>query len=88
MHVAEVGTDGVVFTVKAGGERASVQLRMLGRHNVPNALAAIAVGLRSGMSLAESRRRWASACGGPARRGPEWRGATMINDCYNSNPRR
>ena len=36
---------GVVFTVVAHGERASVQLRMLGRHNVPNALAAIAVGL-------------------------------------------
>ena len=53
IHVAEVGAEGVVFTVAAHGERASVQLRMLGRHNVSNALAAIAVGLRSGMKLDE-----------------------------------
>ena len=44
VHVAEVGAEGVVFTVEAKGERASVQLKMLGRHNVSNALAAIAVG--------------------------------------------
>ena len=44
VHVAEVGAEGVVFTVEANGERASVQLKMLGRHNVGNALAAIAVG--------------------------------------------
>ena len=87
-HVAEIGAEGVVFTVEAHGERASVQLRMLGRHNVPNALAAIAVGLRSGMGLAEC----AAAVGGMRagdKRGEviEWRGATLINDCYNSNPR-
>jgi UDP-N-acetylmuramoyl-tripeptide--D-alanyl-D-alanine ligase len=87
VHVAEIGAEGVVFTVEAGGERASVQLKMLGRHNVSNALAAIAVGLRSGMSLAE--------CAGAAgelragdKRGEllEWNGALLINDCYNSNP--
>ncbi len=88
VHVAEVGAEGVVFTVEAHGERASVQLRMLGRHNVPNALAAIATGLRSGMALGEC-----AAAVGEMRAGDkrgevvEWRGATLINDCYNSNPR-
>jgi UDP-N-acetylmuramoyl-tripeptide--D-alanyl-D-alanine ligase len=88
VHVAEVGAEGVVFTVEAYGERASVQLRMLGRHNVPNALAAIATGLRSGMSLDEC-----AAAVGELRAGDkrgemvEWRDATLINDCYNSNPR-
>jgi UDP-N-acetylmuramoyl-tripeptide--D-alanyl-D-alanine ligase len=88
VHVAEVGAEGVVFTVEAHGERASVQLRMLGRHNVANALAAIAVGLRSGMSLDAC-----AAAVGEMRAGDkrgevlEWRGATLINDCYNSNPR-
>lgn len=88
VHVAEVGAEGVVFTVEAHGERASVQLRMLGRHNVGNALAAIAVGLQSGMSLDEC-----AAAVGEIRAGDkrgevlEWRGATLINDCYNSNPR-
>jgi len=88
LHVAEAGAEGVVFTVEAQGERASVQLRMLGRHNVSNALAAIAVGLRSGMSLEEC-----AAAVGELRAGDKrgeviaWRGATIINDCYNSNPR-
>ncbi len=88
VHVAEMGAEGVVFTVEAQGERASVQLQMLGRHNVLNALAAIAVGLRSGMSLGEC-----AAAVGEIRAGDkrgeiiEWRGATLINDSYNSNPR-
>ena len=88
VHIAEMGGEGVVFTVEAQGERASVQLQMLGRHNVLNALAAIAVGLRSGMSLGEC-----AAAVGEIRAGDkrgeiiEWRGATLINDSYNSNPR-
>jgi UDP-N-acetylmuramoyl-tripeptide--D-alanyl-D-alanine ligase len=88
VHIAEMGVEGVVFTVEAQGERASVQLQMLGRHNVLNALAAIAVGLRSGMSLGEC-----AAAVGEIRAGDkrgeiiEWRGATLINDSYNSNPR-
>jgi UDP-N-acetylmuramoyl-tripeptide--D-alanyl-D-alanine ligase len=87
VHVTEVGAEGVVFTVEAKGERASVQLKMLGRHNVPNALAAIATGLRSGMGLDEC-----AAAVGEMRAGDkrgevlEWRGAALINDCYNSNP--
>jgi UDP-N-acetylmuramoyl-tripeptide--D-alanyl-D-alanine ligase len=87
VHVAEVGAEGVVFTVEAVGERASVHLKMLGRHNVPNALAAIAVGLKSGMSLEEC-----AAAAGELRAGDkrgevlEWHGALLINDCYNSNP--
>jgi UDP-N-acetylmuramoyl-tripeptide--D-alanyl-D-alanine ligase len=85
--VAEVGAEGVVFTVEAKGERASVQLKMLGRHNVSNALAAIATGLRSGIGLDEC----AAAAGGMRagdKRGEvlEWRGAMLVNDCYNSNP--
>jgi UDP-N-acetylmuramoyl-tripeptide--D-alanyl-D-alanine ligase len=87
VHVAEVGAEGVVFTVEAKGERASVQLKMLGRHNVPNALAAIATGLRSGIGLDEC-----AAAVGEMRAGDkrgevlEWHGAVLINDCYNSNP--
>ena len=86
--VEEIGAEGVVFTVEAHGQRAGVQLSLLGRHNVGNALAAIAVGLRSGMELGEC-----AAAVGEMRAGDkrgellEWRGATLINDCYNSNPR-
>jgi UDP-N-acetylmuramoyl-tripeptide--D-alanyl-D-alanine ligase len=86
--VAELGAEGIVFTVTARGELASVQLHLFGRHNVHNALAAIAVGLESGMTLAEC----AAALGGlraGEKRGEvvERRGAKIVNDCYNSNPR-
>ena len=87
VHLAELGAEGVLFTVETKGERTSVQLKMLGRHNVPNALAAIAVGLKSGMGLGEC-----AAAVGEMRAGDKrgevlaWREATLINDCYNSNP--
>ena len=88
VQIAEIGAEGVVFTVTAGGERASVQLHMLGRHNVHNALAAIAVGLRSGLSLAECAAALGELRAGDKRgEVSEWRGATVINDSYNSNPR-
>ena len=88
VQIAELGAEGVVFTVTAQGERASVQLHLLGRHNVHNALAAIAVGVRSGMSLAECAAALGELRAGD-KRGEivEWRGAKLINDSYNSNPR-
>jgi UDP-N-acetylmuramoyl-tripeptide--D-alanyl-D-alanine ligase len=88
VHVAELGAEGLVFTVESGGERASVQLRMLGQHNVPNVLAAIAVGLQSGIGLGECAAAVSELRAGD-KRGEvlEWRGAKLINDCYNSNPK-
>jgi UDP-N-acetylmuramoyl-tripeptide--D-alanyl-D-alanine ligase len=88
VRIAEIGAEGVVFTVTAYGERGSVQLHMLGRHNVHNALAAIAAGLRSGITLAECAAALGEMRAGD-KRGEisEWRGATLINDSYNSNPR-
>jgi UDP-N-acetylmuramoyl-tripeptide--D-alanyl-D-alanine ligase len=85
--VRELGADGIAFTVHAGGKCAEVTLHLLGRHNVSNALAAIAVGLHSGMTLEQC----AAALGemrAPDKRGVvvEWRGAKIINDTYNSNP--
>jgi UDP-N-acetylmuramoyl-tripeptide--D-alanyl-D-alanine ligase len=86
-EIVEAGADGMRFRVAAGGAEADVHLQLLGRHNVLNALAAIAVGLESGMGLEEC----AEALAGLAatdKRGTvhEWRGATLVNDCYNSNP--
>jgi UDP-N-acetylmuramoyl-tripeptide--D-alanyl-D-alanine ligase len=87
-NVVEVGIEGVDFDVVTQDDRVSVKLRLLGRHSAMNALAAIAVGLRSGISLAEC-----AAAIGEMRAGDKrgeivrWRGVTLINDCYNSNPR-
>ena len=86
-EILDAGAEGLQFTVSAGVESAHVVLPMLGRHNVLNALAAIAVGLRSGIPLIEC----AAAIGrlrAPDKRGEvvQVRGVTLINDCYNSNP--
>lgn len=87
-NIVEAGIGGVHFDAVAGSERVKVRLKLLGRHNVLNALAAIAAGLQSGISLEEC----ATAVGGlqPSDKRGEmlsWRGATIINDSYNSNPR-
>jgi UDP-N-acetylmuramoyl-tripeptide--D-alanyl-D-alanine ligase len=90
VRAVEVGDvdDGVEFTVVARGQRERVRLHLLGRHNVLNALAAIAVGVWRGISLKECAAAVGALRAGD-RRGEriEWRGAILINDSYNSNPR-
>lgn len=68
-------------------QSASVETALMGRHNVLNALVAIAVGLESGIPLAQCVATVATLK--PEDRRGElltWRGATLINDSYNSNP--
>jgi UDP-N-acetylmuramoyl-tripeptide--D-alanyl-D-alanine ligase len=79
---------GTEFDLVAGGCSEHVRLGLLGEHNVYNALAAAAVGLARGMKPSEI----AAALGklAPAeKRGEVLKitGATVINDCYNSNPK-
>lgn len=82
-----MGTEGTRFDVIAGEERATIQLKLLGEHNVRNALASIAVGVASGIPLEECAAALEAML--PAdKRGQtlQIRGATLLNDCYNSNP--
>jgi len=86
-EMVPLGADGTRFTVLAGEERVEARLRLLGEHNVRNALAAIAVGLASGIPLAAC----VAAVGeltAPDKRGQmlQIRGATVLNDSYNCNP--
>ena len=86
-NIEELGAEGTRFQVTAGEEQATVTLALLGRHNIWNAMAAIAVGFEAGIPLAEC----AAAAGRlrpPDKRGEVLLlgGATVINDCYNSNP--
>ncbi len=85
--IQEAGSSGIKFRAQAGEESAPVQLQLIGRHNVTNALAAIAVGLEAGISLEESAAGLAEMQPGD-KRGEivEFAGARIINDCYNSNP--
>ena len=86
-NVQSCGQDGSRFDVVVGDAREKAALPLLGRHNVYNALAAVAVALEGGLTLA-------GAAGALAKLTPaDKRGQvvqvgniTVINDCYNSNP--
>jgi len=88
VDIEDAGLDGTRFVVAVGEERQPMHLRLMGRHNVLNALAAVTVGLKSGIALQV-------CCGSleqmraSAKRGDvlEWHGSKLINDCYNSNPK-
>jgi UDP-N-acetylmuramoyl-tripeptide--D-alanyl-D-alanine ligase len=86
--IEELGPAGSKFrAVTADDGSVPVRLALLGRHNIANALAAIAVGMHAGIPLARCAAAIASLKP-EDRRGEliEWHGATIINDCYNSNP--
>jgi UDP-N-acetylmuramoyl-tripeptide--D-alanyl-D-alanine ligase len=86
--IEESGLKGERFEVHVAGEVEQVHLPLLGRHNVLNALAAIATGMRSGMELKQCVDAISELR--PADKRGEiltWRGAIVINDSYNSNPR-
>lgn len=85
--IAPQGAQGQTVDVRAGEQHATLRLRLLGEHNVSNAMAAIAVGVEAGIALEtccellgevepEDKRGQIATIGG----------ATVINDCYNSNP--
>ncbi len=77
------------FTLVAAGGSAPVALRLVGAHQVSNALAAAAVALELGASVGGVARTLSEAT--PASR---WRmevtdrtdGVTVVNDAYNANP--
>lgn len=87
VEIEELGLAGTQFLVKAGALQHSVHLRLMGRHNVLNALAATSVGLGNGIPLSLCCEAL-EAVQPTEKRGAlvEWNGAQLINDCYNSNP--
>src|SRR4029077_10689698 len=82
------GREGVEFDVVIGGVREHARLPLVGEHNVLNALAAVAVGLEQGLKPSEAVAALATLA--PAdKRGQVLQAGniTVINDCYNSNPK-
>jgi UDP-N-acetylmuramoyl-tripeptide--D-alanyl-D-alanine ligase len=64
-----------------------ITMPVLGKHNVSNALAAIAAATSLGAGMEEIRRRLASFSAPPMRLQKERvAGVTVINDAYNANP--
>jgi len=87
-NVGQRGLEGAAFDLLAGGCRQSVSLPLLGLHNVYNALAAATVGLEMGITPSEAATALAALVP-QDKRGQltEVAGATVVNDCYNSNPK-
>jgi UDP-N-acetylmuramoyl-tripeptide--D-alanyl-D-alanine ligase len=82
------GAEGSEFDVNIAGTREHARLPLVGEHNILNALAAVAVGLVRGMKPSEAVVALATLAP-PDKRGQvlQLGNITVINDCYNSNPK-
>lgn len=86
--IEERGVEGSAFEFVSPNERTRLELPLIGRHNVMNALAALAAASVWGIGAAEAKRVFRTLV--PAdKRGEVIRfenGLTVINDSYNSSP--
>lgn len=87
-RIEERGAEGAAFDFVWPGGRTRLELPLVGRHNVRNALAALAAASVWGITAEDARRVFPSLA--PARmRGEVLRfeaGFAVLNDCYNSSP--
>jgi UDP-N-acetylmuramoyl-tripeptide--D-alanyl-D-alanine ligase len=86
-EIQELGEQGISFTLVVDSVREPVRLPLIGRHNVKNILAACAVALEYKLAPSEAAAA-VSSLRAPSKRGEVLHlgGATIVNDCYNSNP--
>jgi UDP-N-acetylmuramoyl-tripeptide--D-alanyl-D-alanine ligase len=82
------GVEGSSFTASTPIGDMAMRLTLPGVHNVANALAAVAVGLACGLSLADIRDGLESLqpVDGRLRSMRSSQGVVVIDDCYNANP--
>jgi UDP-N-acetylmuramoyl-tripeptide--D-alanyl-D-alanine ligase len=82
------GAEGTEFDVVIGSVSEHATLPLVGEHNVLNALAAVAVGLERGLKPADAVAALATLAPGDKRGQVLQVGnITVIDDCYNSNPK-
>jgi len=88
-NVQARGPQGSAFELVAGTARQKVLLPLIGKHNIYNALAGVAVALEHGLALADCAEALAEL--EPAEKRGQvvdiGGGITVVNDCYNSNPK-
>jgi UDP-N-acetylmuramoyl-tripeptide--D-alanyl-D-alanine ligase len=79
--------DGLHVNYRAGNHEGSFMLHLLGEHNAANAMAGLAVALHAGVELDAAVAALGTLTAGD-KRGEilSIHGATILNDCYNSNP--
>src|SRR6202451_3295464 len=82
------GAEGSEFDIVTTSVCEHATLPLVGEHNILNALAAVAVGLARGLKLSETVAALATLAP-PDKRGQvlQLGNITVINDCYNSNPK-
>src|SRR6266478_2145393 len=87
-NIRSLGAQGSAFDLVAYGMTQPIELPLVGTHNIYNALAAAAVTLETGVSPSEVAIAL-STLQPASNRGQivDVRGVTVINDCYNSNPK-
>ncbi len=87
-NIQSRGRQGAEFDVVIGGAREHATSLLVGEHNVLNALAAVAVGLERGLTPSEAVSALATMAAADKRGQVLQVGnITVINDCYNSNPK-
>ena len=86
-NIVEKGLDGVGCTLIHGDTRIDVTIPTMGRHNVLNALCAMAVGTKLGLTPDEIKRGLESFRNvGSRNHIIKTAYYTIIDDCYNANP--
>jgi UDP-N-acetylmuramoyl-tripeptide--D-alanyl-D-alanine ligase len=82
------GAEGSTFELVVGSVGEPVTFPLVGEHNIYNALTAAAAAMERGISPSQAAAALSSIAP-PDKRGQvlHLHGATIINDCYNSNPR-
>lgn len=87
-RIAPRGQEGLAFTLHVAGERARVGIKVIGRHNVLNSLAAAAMAHAAGAGMAEIVKGLEAFATGENRLGIKRLpgGLRVINDSYNANP--
>jgi UDP-N-acetylmuramoyl-tripeptide--D-alanyl-D-alanine ligase len=82
------GAEGSTFELVVSSVGEPVTFPLVGEHNIYNALAAAAAAMERGISPSQAAAALSSVAP-PDNRGQvlHLHGATIINDCYNSNPR-
>src|ERR1017187_8042017 len=87
-NVQSKGAEGTEFDVTIGSFREHAKLPLVGEHNVLNALAAVGVGVERGLKAAEAVGALTTLAAADKRGQVLQVGnITVINDCYNSNPK-
>ena len=86
-NIVEKGLDGISCTLINKDTKIDVTIPTMGRHNVLNALCAMAVGTKLGLTAAEIKHGLESFQNvGSRNRIIKTEAYTIIDDCYNANP--